>query len=77
MEINDLNPELLKEISVQLNDALNQNEDDLDDLDFQLIIWEVMQSFGFAPHEIGHLIKQHGEILIGKVHAERLIGILE
>lgn len=78
MEIDDLNEEQLHEISVQLHQALKEDEaDKLEDLDFQLIIWDVLEDFGIPNYEIGALIKQHGDLLIGKVHAERLIGILD
>lgn len=74
----DLTQEQLNEMHLAVQEALGDpdSSDQVEDLDLQLAMWEVAESFGIANHDIGLLIKTHGEQIIGETLAKQLIGIL-
>lgn len=74
----DLTQEQLNEMHLAVQEALGDpnSDDQVEDLDLQLAMWEVAESFGIANHDIGLLIKTHGEQIIGETLAKQLIGIL-
>lgn len=74
----DLTQEQLNEMHLAVQEALGDpnSSDKVDDLDLQLAMWEVAESFGIEEHNIGVLIQTHGEQIIGETLAKQLIGIL-
>lgn len=74
----DLTQEQLNEMHLAVQEALGDpnSDDQVEDLDLQLAMWEVAESFGIANHDIGLLIQTHGEQIIGETLAKQLIGIL-
>lgn len=74
----DLTQEQLNEMHLAVQEALGDpnSDEQVEDLDLQLAMWEVAESFGIANHDIGLLIHTHGEQIIGETLAKQLIGIL-